>query len=85
MHYYLFTVLKFSFGGHIEARLGFPTGNGWRCSYTPADYLVKALFTCLVFFSLIEVEISGDLIFTQYPPIPINTLPQKYFTMMKSF
>uniref|UniRef100_A0ACD5Y3Y9 Uncharacterized protein n=1 Tax=Avena sativa TaxID=4498 RepID=A0ACD5Y3Y9_AVESA len=43
--------------------------------------VVEALFTSLVFLSTRVVEICGDLVFTQYSPIPANTLPQKYSTM----
>jgi hypothetical protein len=32
-----------------------------------------------------DVRICGDLVFTQYPQISSNTLPQKYSTMMDSF
>jgi hypothetical protein len=46
---------------------------------------IKALFTFPVFLSLKDVEICGDLMSTQYSQIPLNTLPQKYSTMMKSF
>jgi hypothetical protein len=31
------------------------------------------------------MEICGDLVFTQYSQIFLNTLPQKYSTMMESF
>jgi hypothetical protein len=37
----------------------------------------KALFTSPVFSSPKDVEICGNLVFTQYYQIPSNTLPQK--------
>jgi hypothetical protein len=45
----------------------------------------KALLTSLVFSLLKDVGICGDLMFTQYPQIPLNTLPQKYSTVIESF
>jgi hypothetical protein len=37
----------------------------------------ESLFTSLVFLPLKNVEIYGDLVFTQYSQISSNTLPQK--------
>jgi hypothetical protein len=45
----------------------------------------KALFTSPVFSPPKDVGIYGDLVFTKYPQIPSNTLPQKYSTIMESF
>jgi hypothetical protein len=45
----------------------------------------EALFTSPVFSPPKDVEIYGDLVFTQYPQILSNTLSQKYSTMMESF
>jgi hypothetical protein len=45
----------------------------------------EALFTSPVFLPSKDVGICGDLVFTQYPQISSNTLPQKYSTMMESF
>jgi hypothetical protein len=47
--------------------------------------LPEALFISPVFSPPKNVEICGDLVFTQYSQIPSNTLPQKYSTMMESF
>jgi hypothetical protein len=46
---------------------------------------LKALFTSSVFLPPKDVGIRGDLVFTQYSQISLNTLPQKYSTMMESF
>jgi hypothetical protein len=46
---------------------------------------LEALFTSPVFLSSKDVGICGDLVFTQYSQIPLNTLPKKYSTMMESF
>jgi hypothetical protein len=45
----------------------------------------KALFTSPVFLFPKNVGICGDLMFTQYSQISLNTLSQKYSTMMESF
>jgi hypothetical protein len=45
----------------------------------------KALFTSSVFSHPRDVGISGDLVFTQYSPIPSNTLPWwRVFNLVKN-
>jgi hypothetical protein len=43
------------------------------------------MFTSLVFAPPRDVGMGGDLVSTQYSPIPSNTLPRKYSTMVESF
>jgi hypothetical protein len=48
-------------------------------------YPNKAMFTSPVFLPPKDVGICGDLMFTQYSQILLNTLSKKYSTIMESF